>query len=107
MLGARGDPCRSLTLDDVEEDGRRRRLVVENSSISLLPNCPTHEHCDGGHSFRFASHQSPPFLNGDVRRPLLLPDARGPEPTLDHAPQPPRVSTLREKVGRRLTRLFA
>ena len=78
MLGARGDPCRSLTFDDVEEDGRRRRLVIKNSSIALLPNCPTSEHCDGSHSFCFASHHGPPFFNSEVRRPLLHPDASSP-----------------------------
>ena len=52
MFGPRADPITTFTLDSLEKDGWHGELVIEDSSIALLPNFPGDKHDCGLETLR-------------------------------------------------------
>jgi hypothetical protein len=94
-------------LSDAKRIGGGTDLLLK-TRVSLVPNRPTYEHGDGGHSFSaWGSHRSPSWLDGEVRCPLLRSDGGKPEPIFGQTPKPLGEPAMGEKVRCHLSSLFA
>jgi hypothetical protein len=63
MFSSRKSPQPSLISNLVENHRRGGMLVLENSSVPLIPNFPSHKKSDGHHALMLR-HQKPPIEEG-------------------------------------------